>query len=126
MSRALRSTIDRRDATFVANTEAMVSALDEIRELVARVTTGGGSEDATKNARTLARHRARGKLLPRERIALLLDRASPFLELSPLAGWGTEDPLGGGMVTGIGTVSGVECMIVANDPTVKGGSQGPT
>ena len=126
MSRALRSTIDRRDPTFVANTEAMVAALDEIGELVARVTTGGGSEDAAKNARTLARHRARGKLLPRERIALLLDRASPFLELSPLAGWGTEDPLGGGMVTGIGTVSGVECMIVANDPTVKGGSQGPT
>jgi acetyl-CoA carboxylase carboxyltransferase component len=92
----------------------------------ARVAAGGGSDDAAKNARTVARHRDRGKLLPRERIAYLLDAGSAFLELSPLAGWGTQDPLGGGIVTGIGTVSGTECMIIANDPTVKGGAQGPT
>lgn len=126
MGRTLRSSIDTSDPTFVANDSAMAEALAEIAALEAKVVGGGGSDDAAKNARTLARHRARGKLLPRERIDLLLDRASPFLELSTLAGWGTDDPLGGGLVTGIGTVSGVECMIVANDPTVKGGSQGPT
>ena len=126
MGRTLRSSIDTSDPTFVANDSAMAEALAEIAALEAKVVGGGGSDDAAKNARTLARHRARGKLLPRERVDLLLDRASPFLELSTLAGWGTDDPLGGGLVTGIGTVSGVECMIVANDPTVKGGSQGPT
>jgi acetyl-CoA carboxylase carboxyltransferase component len=65
-------------------------------------------------------------LLPRERIDLLLDPDTAFLELSPLAGWGTDDALGAGLVTGIGRVSGVECMVSANDPTVKGGSQSPT
>jgi acyl-CoA carboxylase subunit beta len=104
----------------------MLSALDDIDALLARVTAGGGSEDVEKNARTVARHRSRGKLLPRERIDLLLDVGSPFLELSPLAGWGTDDPLGAGVVTGVGTVSGVRCMLIANDPTVKGGSQSPT
>src|SRR5580704_13365875 len=76
-------------------------------------------------ARAVARHRSRGKLLPRERIELLLDRDAPFLELSPLAAWGTEYPLGGSVVTGIGVVEGVECMIVANDPTVRGGTSNP-
>ena len=109
-----------------SNRAAMAEALAELDTLLAKVTAGGGSDDPEKNARTVARHRGRGKLLPRERISLLLDRGSAFLELSPLAGWGTDDPLGGGVVTGIGRVSGTECMIVANDPTVKGGSQGPT
>ncbi|MDI1289495.1 MAG: carboxyl transferase domain-containing protein [bacterium] len=70
-------------------------------------------------------HRARGKLLPRERIGLLLDSGAAFLELSPLAGWGSGDATGAGLVTGIGRISGVECVISANDPTVKGGSQAP-
>ncbi|HYN75816.1 MAG TPA: carboxyl transferase domain-containing protein [Candidatus Limnocylindria bacterium] len=97
----------------------MLDALAEIAQLQASVVAGGGD-------RQVARHRSRGKLLPRERIELLVDRDSPLLELSPLAGHGTEDPLGGGLVTGLGVVSGVECVVVANDPTVKGGAQGPT
>ena len=123
---ALRSMIDPGSEQFTANRDAMLTALDEIQQLQAKVAAGGGSDDPEKNARTIARHRTRGKLLPRERIAYLLDAGSPFLELSPLAGWGTQDPLGAGVVTGIGTISGTECMIVANDPTVKGGAQGPS
>ncbi|MCB9411504.1 MAG: acyl-CoA carboxylase subunit beta [Actinobacteria bacterium] len=126
VGRPIRSSIDPNDATFLANEEAMLVALAEIDALLAQVVGGGGSTDAAKNARSVARLRSRGKLLPRERIDLLLDPGSPFLELSPLAGWGTDDPLGAGMVTGIGTVSGVRCMVVANDPTVKGGAQGPS
>lgn len=126
MAPVLRSRLDPRAPAVDANRTAMAQALAEIDGLLASVVAGGGSADAEKNARTVARHRGRGKLLPRERIALLLDPGSAFLELSPLAGWGTDDPLGGGVVTGIGRVSGAEVMVVANDPTVKGGSQGPT
>ncbi|MFN8212524.1 MAG: carboxyl transferase domain-containing protein, partial [Candidatus Nanopelagicales bacterium] len=122
----LRSMIDPGSEQFTANRDAMLTALAEIEALQAKVAAGGGSDDPEKNARTIARHRTRGKLLPRERIAYLLDAGSPFLELSPLAGWGTQDPLGAGVVTGIGTISGTECVIVANDPTVKGGAQGPS
>ncbi|MFE2174627.1 acyl-CoA carboxylase subunit beta, partial [Kitasatospora sp. NPDC059462] len=71
------------------------------------------------------RHRGRGKLLARERIELLIDEDSPFLELSPLAAWGSEYPVGAALVTGIGTVEGVECVITANDPTVRGGASNP-
>jgi acetyl-CoA carboxylase carboxyltransferase component len=75
--------------------------------------------------RSVERLRKRGKMLVRERIELLLDQDSPFLELSPLAGWGTDYNVGGGLVTGIGAVSGVECIIAANDPTVLGGAITP-
>ncbi|MEZ5118194.1 MAG: carboxyl transferase domain-containing protein [Candidatus Nanopelagicales bacterium] len=126
MAPVLRSRVDTRSEAYADNRAAMLAALAEVRELQERVVAGGGSTDAEKNARTVARHRSRGKLLPRERIELLLDPDSPFLELSPLAGWGTDDPLGAGVVTGVGRVSGTECVVVANDPTVKGGSQGPT
>jgi acetyl-CoA carboxylase carboxyltransferase component len=71
------------------------------------------------------RHRQRGKLLARERIELLLDVGSPFLELSPLAAWGSDFQVGASIVTGIGTVSGVECVIIAHDPTVRGGTMNP-
>ena len=118
--------VDTGSEQFLANQRAMLDALADIAELQQKVAAGGGSDDQEKNARTIARHRKRGKLLPRERIAYLLDDASPFLELSPLAGWGTQDPLGAGLVTGIGSIRGTECMIIANDPTVKGGAQGPT
>jgi len=73
----------------------------------------------------IARHRDRGKLTARERIELLVDEGSAFLELMPLAGWGSDFPVGASIVTGIGVVEGVECMIVANDPTVKGGALNP-
>ncbi len=126
MAAVLPTRVDPRSADFAANAEAMRAALDEIDGLLARVTGGGGSDDAEKNARSVARLRSRGKQLPRERIMGLLDAGSPWLELSPLAGWGTDDPIGAGVVSGIGRVHGVDVMIVANDPTVKGGSQGPS
>ena len=122
----IASRVDVRSTAYAENRAAMLAALTEIDTLTAQVVRGGGSGDAVKDARSVAKLRGRGKLLPRERIGLLLDRGSPFLELSPLAGWGTDDPLGGGMVSGIGRISGVECVISANDPTVKGGAQGPT
>ncbi len=84
----------------------------------ARAVAGGG-------AKYVERHHARGKLLPRERIELLVDEGSAFLELSPLAGWGSDFTVGASVVTGIGVVEGVECMITANDPTVKGGASNP-
>lgn len=104
----------------------MADSIAQIDDLLRQVTRGGGTPDTAKAERSVARLRSRGKLLPRERIEHLLDPVSPFLELSPLAGWGTDDPLGGGLVTGIGVISGTECVVIANDPTVKGGSQGPT
>nr|WP_246179177.1 carboxyl transferase domain-containing protein [Actinomadura decatromicini] len=84
----------------------------------AKALDGGGEKYVT-------RHRKRGKLLARERVELLLDPDSPFLELSPLAAWGSDFPVGASVVTGIGVVEGVECVIVANDPTVRGGSSNP-
>src|SRR3954462_13045964 len=115
----LRSRLDLRSEAYVANRAAMLALLDQVHSAEQQVIQGGGE-------RYVQRHRDRGKLLPRERIDLLLDPDSPFLELSPLAGWGTDDPLGGGLVTGLGLVEGVECVISANDPTVRGGTSTPT
>ncbi len=84
----------------------------------AKAVAGGGEK-------YVARHHARGKLTVRERIELLIDEGSAFLELSPLAGWGSDFTVGASCVTGIGVVEGVECMIVAHDPTVKGGTLNP-
>jgi acetyl-CoA carboxylase carboxyltransferase component len=117
--RVLRSRLDTSSEAYERNRADLLSLLEEVQHAQRTVTEGGG-------AGYVARHRARGKLLPRERIDLLLDEDSPFLELSPLAGWGTDDPLGGGLVSGIGVVEGTECLILANDPTVRGGAQGPT
>ncbi len=100
------------------NRTALLDRIGELREAQARADAGGG-EKYTR------RHHARGKLLARERIELLVDRDSPFLELSTLAAWGTAYPVGAGVVTGIGVVEGVECVIVANDPTVRGGAVNP-
>jgi acetyl-CoA carboxylase carboxyltransferase component len=97
----------------------MQALLDEVLAAQQAALAGGGDNYVT-------RHRERGKLLARERIDLLLDRDTAFLELSPLAGWGTDDPLGAGLVTGIGQIEGVECLVSANDPTVKGGTSSPT
>ena len=115
----LTSLLDSQGAEFLANTEAMGRLLGEMAALQTQVLAGGGPKYTD-------RHHQRGKLLARERVELLLDRDSPFLELSPLAGFGTNDPLGGGTVIGIGVVCGVECLISANDPTVRGGSSSPT
>ncbi|WP_370616759.1 acyl-CoA carboxylase subunit beta [Mumia sp. Pv 4-285] len=100
------------------NREAMLAKIADLAEQHAKALAGGGQ-------RYIDRHHARGKLLARERIELLLDEGAPFLELSTLAAWGTDFPVGGSLVTGIGVVEGVECMIIANDPTVKGGSSNP-
>ena len=96
----------------------MVAKLAELETEVARAVAGGGEK-------YVERHHARGKLLPRERIELLVDEGSAFLELSPLAGWGSDFHVGASLVTGIGVVEGVECLITANDPTVKGGASNP-
>ncbi|MCW2546323.1 MAG: mccB, partial [Mycobacterium sp.] len=101
-----------------ANREALLQLLAELDEQLAAVNGGGGPK-------YVERHRQRGKLPVRERVELLLDRDSPFLELSPYTAWGTAFPVGGSTVTGIGVVEGVEVMINANDPTVRGGTTNP-
>ena len=115
---ALRSVLDEGSVTYQANREAMLAKLAEITAEQANAIAGGGPKYTD-------RHRARGKLLARERIELLLDAGSPFLELSPLAAWGTEFAVGGSVVTGIGVVEGTECLISASDPTVRGGTSNP-
>jgi len=114
----LESSIDPSSEVFGANRDAMLALLREHEEQVALAVGGGGEK-------YVARHRARGKLTARERIELLLDQDAPFLELSPLAAWGTEFHVGASIVTGIGVVSGVECVIIAHDPTVRGGTMNP-
>ncbi len=114
----LDTSVDRASDTFGANRAAMLALLAEHDEQVALAVGGGGEK-------YVARHRTRGKLTARERIELLLDRDAPFLELSPLAAWGTQFHVGGSIVTGIGVVSGVECVIIAHDPTVRGGTMNP-
>ncbi|HYX01472.1 MAG TPA: carboxyl transferase domain-containing protein [Reyranella sp.] len=116
----LPSQVDTRSDTFKRNAEAMRALVDDLRRRTEKVRLGGG-EEARK------RHVARGKLLPRERVRALLDSASPFLELSPLAAldmYDNEAP-GSGVITGVGRVSGVECVVVCNDATVKGGTYYP-
>jgi acyl-CoA carboxylase subunit beta len=114
----LRSTVDPKSAEHAANRDAMLSKLTEIEAEHAKAVAGGGEK-------YVERHRKRGKLLVRERIELLLDPDSPFLELSPLAAWGSDYTVGASVVTGIGVVEGVECLISGSDPTVKGGSSNP-
>jgi 3-methylcrotonyl-CoA carboxylase beta subunit len=116
----IASKIDIRSAEFTANDAAMRSLVADLRRLLER-SARGGSEAAR------AKHVQAGKLLARERVDALLDAGSPFLELSPLAAQGVydDDLPGAGIVTGIGKVSGRPCMIVANDPTVKGGTYYP-
>jgi acetyl-CoA carboxylase carboxyltransferase component len=117
---ALTSRIDPSSAEFGANREHNLALVRDLRTRIAAVKEGGGA-DAVK------RHRARGKLLARERIDRLIDPGSPFLELSPLAANGMYDDEApsAGMVTGIGRVEGKEVAIVANDATVKGGTYYP-
>jgi acetyl-CoA carboxylase carboxyltransferase component len=110
----------QRDDAFAARHERLAQLVEELRERTASVAAGGGE-------RALARHRERGKLTARERIDRLIDQDSAFLELNALAAWGLYDgeAPSGGIVTGIGVVEGQECVIVANDATVKGGSYFP-
>jgi len=116
----LNTSISAGTDEFRCNAEMMSGLVADLREKVAHIKLGGGEKARTK-------HIERGKLLPRERIRHLLDVGSPFLELSQLAAWGMyggEIP-SAGIIAGIGRVSGRECMIVANDATVKGGTYFP-
>jgi acetyl-CoA carboxylase carboxyltransferase component len=114
----LRSALDPAADTYRANRAAQLRVLAELDEQIELAKAGGGPRYAQ-------RHHDRGRLLARERVELLLDRDSPFLELSVLAAWGTEFAVGAALVTGIGVVSGVECVLIAHDPTVRGGSMNP-
>lgn len=116
----LHSQLNPRSADFAANAQAMQAVVDDLRTQVAQHAAGGG--EAAR-----AKHTARGKLLPRERVQRLLDPGTPFLELSPLAAHGmyNGDAPCAGVITGIGRISGVDCVIVCNDATVKGGTYYP-
>ena len=116
----LDTQLNARSADFQANVTAMRSVVDDLQVQLAAVAQGGG--EAAR-----AKHVARGKLLPRERVSMLLDPGTPFLELAPLAALNmyNNDAPGAGLIAGIGRVSGVDCMIVCNDATVKGGTYYP-
>ncbi|MET0459277.1 MAG: carboxyl transferase domain-containing protein [Ilumatobacteraceae bacterium] len=107
--------VDERSEAFQANRAHLLELLAEHDRQLALVNIGGGEK-------YVARHRQRGKLLCRERVELLVDADAPLLELSPLAAWGTDFPVGSGVFTGVGVVEGVECVIIANDPTIRGGA----
>jgi acetyl-CoA carboxylase carboxyltransferase component len=114
----LRTSVDPSSEVYQANRAALLEKLAALDADHAKA-VGGGGEKYVK------RHHDRGKLLVRERIELLLDPGAPFLELSPLAAWGTDYTVGASVVTGIGVVNGVECMINGSDPTVRGGASNP-
>jgi len=121
----LETKLNARSADFQANAAAMRALVDDLQQQFAKVEQGGG--EAAR-----AKHTARGKLLPRDRVAELLDPGTPFLEIAPLAAHamyldakGAESAPGAGIIAGIGRVNGVDCMIVCNDATVKGGTYYP-
>jgi acetyl-CoA carboxylase carboxyltransferase component len=114
----LATEVDTGSATYRGNVEVQSAAVSALNEQLGLVAAGGGP-------RYVTRHHERGKLLARERIELLVDRDGPFMELSALAAWGTRFSVGAAIVTGVGVVSGVECMIIAHDPTVRGGTMNP-
>jgi len=119
MALSLGSKLDIRDDAFRTNRADMLSLLAELAELHEEAAGGAARE------RGHARLRSQGKLPVRERLAYLLDRDAPFLEISPLAGHQTNYPIGGTMVAGIGVVSGTECSIIASDPSVMAGAMIP-
>ena len=116
----LKSAIDTRDPAFADNAEAMRGLVADLRDRVHEIKQGGG-------AKARDRHLSRGKLLPRDRVRTLLDPGTPYLEFSQLAAHGVyEEPIhAAGILTGIGRVSGRECVVIANDATVKGGTYFP-
>ncbi|HWH84699.1 MAG TPA: carboxyl transferase domain-containing protein [Burkholderiaceae bacterium] len=117
---ALASKLNPRSEDFKANAAAMRALVDDLNARLATVAQGGGEAPRRK-------HVARGKLLPRDRVEMLLDPDTPFLEVAPLAAQGMYDNAvpGAGLIAGIGRVSGLDCMIVCNDATVKGGTYFP-
>ena len=112
----IRSRVDRESNLFKANYTAMQSAVERLRSELKRSTEGGGEK-------YVRRHQERGKLLPRDRVEMLLDEGSYFLEIAPLAGHGMENEFpGAGVIGGVGLVCGHECLITANEATAKGGA----
>src|SRR5262244_2720868 len=112
----IKSLIDRNSELYKSNYESNLASARRLKEELRKSTLGGGDH-------YVKRHIARGKLLPRERIEMLLDEGSFFLEIAPLAGYGMENEfVGVGVVGGVGLVSGRQCLIVANEATVKGGA----
>jgi 3-methylcrotonyl-CoA carboxylase beta subunit len=116
----LETSIDARSLEYASNRETMVERVEQLREISQKLCDGGGEE-------ARARHLARGKMLPRERVSALIDPLSPFLEIGRFAAHGMYDGriASAGVIAGIGRVAGRECMIVANDATVKGGAYFP-
>jgi len=116
----LHSTIDPTSSDFARNAETMRALVAELRERLDQVAGGGGETSR-------ARHTSRGKMLARQRVDLLVDPGTAFLELSPLAAYGLYggDVHSASIITGVGRISGRECMIVANDATIKGGTYYP-
>jgi len=116
----LGTQLNARSADFQANAQAMRAVVDDLRAQAAKIAQGGGEAARVK-------HVGRGKLLPRDRVQMLLDPGTPFLELAPLAALNmyNNDAPGAGLIAGVGRVSGVDCMIVCNDATVKGGTYYP-
>ncbi len=114
----MRTRLDTRSADYQQNLAAMSDLWDQVTVELDRVPAIGGQ-------RYVDRHRQRGKMLVRERVEALVDPGTPYLELSPLAGWGTQDPIGVGICAGIGVVEGVECAILGTDMTYRGGSANP-
>src|ERR1700691_4085022 len=112
---ALTSSLDVTSDQFQKNRLDMLEQLDVIDGLLEKAESGGGEQ-------AISRMRSRGKLPVRERIANVLDPDSPFLEISALAGYGSDYTIGGGMIVGIGVIAGTECLIMANDPSVLGGA----
>jgi acetyl-CoA carboxylase carboxyltransferase component len=110
-----RSTLDVSSEQFAQNRTDMLEQLGVIDGLLDEAEAGGGEK-------AMERMRSRGKLPARERIALVLDPDSPFLEISALAGFDSDYAMGGGMIVGIGVIAGTECVVMANDPTVLGGA----
>jgi 3-methylcrotonyl-CoA carboxylase beta subunit len=117
----LATHVNNRSAEFIANRESTLKIIEDLRDKVAQISKGGGD-------RAREKHLSRGKLLPRDRIDALVDEGSPFLEIGQFAGfqmYGDDNIAAGGLIAGIGRVEGLECMIIANDATVKGGTYYP-
>jgi 3-methylcrotonyl-CoA carboxylase beta subunit len=121
----IESKLNARSEDFRLNAEAMQRVVDDLKQKIAKIAEGGGAEARQK-------HLNRGKLLPRDRVQMLLDPGTPFLEFSQLAAYGMYQEKNGqdaapsaGVITGIGRVAGQECVIVCNDATVKGGTYYP-
>ncbi len=120
----INSKLATRSPDFAENRTRMLAVIEDLRAAEARV--------RANSDRAKARFEARGQLLPRDRLGLLMDRGTPFIELSPLAGFGLHDDdgeanaSGGGLIAGIGFVSGVRCLVVAHDSAIKGGAMTPS